>query len=397
METLENSGIDDATRVIEELLRPSPVVIGIDGGPAGGKTTVLKKVADSCQGLDRKVVIIPEVATEVISDYVVRGVDVNYLRRHDREAYLNFEAQILCLINEKIKQQKENNAGTNAIIVVDRTDIGGYIEPADHKQVLTRLGLTQPPHLSLVDKILYLPTVARYKPELYGDIVKNNNKRLEPTAEQAVDQCNRNFSSIGNHPEVSYYFDDNFEAMVSRVVNSILSPEVESEVKYVPELSLGYQGVIDLTERITEDMPKEVKLGRLVMQQSYHSLNGVDFRLRYVQVNSGGHVIYFCVKNKVGQVTTEHQRIITYPQYRALYDQSKKEAETSKERMRYIHRLGSRYTSLVLDYYPQPINRFTLEIENATKSETSRYLPSSRPRFKRSNLSAKKLIETARR
>lgn len=173
-------------------MAPRPTVIGLEGGPCSGKTTLSTAIEMRAANVDRPVVVLPEAATEHIAQLAESRRTVAELAEHDRPAYLEFERGVLGTIIAGIERAKAAHAGTDAIIVADRVDIGAYVSPLEYRRLLNGFGLWRPPMHDLVDRLIFLPSVASEQPAQYHRLRDTNKARLETSAEEAAAVCAAN-------------------------------------------------------------------------------------------------------------------------------------------------------------------------------------------------------------
>lgn len=292
--------------VLAELLEPRPTVIAIEGGPCSGKTTLMERL--KAMAGERQVVFLPEAATEHIAALQAKDVDIAQLPHKNRAGWLRLERDILSTIVDNIEQARETYAGTDAIIVTDRCDIGAYVTPEEHMQLLNELGLYVPPMLSHVDQLYFLPSLARINPHRYEEIRRSNPARVE-SASRAKRVCTRNLESISRHPELHISWGGDFEETLRRLIGSILQPELESEIKLQPLLG---------GEPMAAFLEDSYEVARSAIVQTYHELDGVTFRLREVMTEHGERLRYFTFKTGEGVHRQEVQRQVDEMTYDLL-------------------------------------------------------------------------------
>jgi len=345
--------------LLERLLQPQPTVIAIEGGPCGGKSTLLAEIERQAEGVNRQVVIIPEVATPHIEELKRAGFTVPELAQNNRPGFLEFQQNILAGIIAEIEAKKDEYKDTDAIIVMDRCDIGAYVTPEENKLILRNLERVISPLHEHVDKIYYLPSVAREDPEKYDRLKHTNTGRYEE-AGAAIATCEANLWAVSAHPELHISWGGEFAEKMRRVAQSILQPELEWEIKQ----SVSHPDAINILE-VSEILCMHG------IYQSYHELQGQEFRLRKQQ-SLGARSFFLTIKRGEGVRRTEVQRRITADEY---------------EMLRQVPRLGNelyktRYTLLDTpdgdgrrrlwnaDTYEQPyIPRWHFETDVETEAE----------------------------
>jgi thymidylate kinase len=304
----ENTDVRD---LLEQLQAPQSVVIGLEGGPCSGKTTLCNLLAEQAGELGRPFAALPEAATVHIEQLMARGETVPGLAQYNRPAYLQFQQDIVRTVAGNIQRAKAAFAGTDAVILVDRPDIGAYITRDEYRQVLDEVGLDQPPLHGLIDKLIYLPSVASEEPARYALLRGNNEARYETTAESAAAVCAANLQAVRMHPELHMEWGGDFQQKIRRLAAFILQPELEKEMK---------QAVPDQVAR--EFVAAAERDGRLLnvldITQQYHQLNGQEFRLRTTTDPDGLLHRYFTVKSGEGITRRELQRSLTAEQHELL-------------------------------------------------------------------------------
>lgn len=296
--------------LLEELVQPRPVVIGLEGGPCSGKSTLMAEIAHQAEETDRIVVTLPEAATEHITRVTADGRSMPEIIA-DRPAFLQLQRDILRTIIANIDGAVSEHAGTDAIILVDRPDVGGYITPDEYRQVLRDIGEDRPPLHSRVDKLVFLPSVASETPERYAELRGTNVARYEATAAAAAAVCAANLRAVRTHPELQMAWGGSFQEKIRRLAETVLQPELEGEIKQgVPHTAaLSY---------VTEAARRGDLLNSITMEQSYHVRDGREFRLRRATGDDGYEHRYFTIKHGEGAFRREIQRPLDEDQYSML-------------------------------------------------------------------------------
>lgn len=199
-----------------------PYTVALEGGPCGGKTTAAEYIARRALQLGTRLVILPEVATDFINE---KQVDVPWLAQNKRAEFIDLETELLDLIVGGIKQAQQREIGKNSIILADRCDVAAYVEPHEYEEITRRLGFDRAPHLTLVNKIAYMPSLAHHDPAMYEKLMSTNGARYEDAA-GARATCDSNRRTLDMHPGFEVFSDHDFDARLARVASSILSREV---------------------------------------------------------------------------------------------------------------------------------------------------------------------------
>lgn len=352
--------------LLQTLMKPQPTVIGIEGGPCSGKTTLVERLQAAKS--DRNVVVLPEAATIHIERLAQKGITIPELLAHDREGFLAFEADVLRTIINTIAEAKELYAGTDTLIVADRCDIGAYVTSDEYKRVLAMIGQDQAPMYTMVDQLYYLPSVAVESPEKYDELKATNAARYE-TLEQAIATCQANFAAVKAHPELHVGWGEEFEPKIDRLVGDILDSANETE------LPLSWHDASKLQQTIDEAYRDGRWLNLQNIFQSYHQIEGQEFRLRHTTLLNGIELYYFTVKQGKGLKRPEHQRMITRDQYEMLRRSRQVGRTLHKTRHEFLQPHYNPAFGLrkwTADYYPE-LDKHEVEVAIHDESEAELY------------------------
>lgn len=302
---------------MRNLLAPQPVIIGIEGGPCGGKTTLTEQIVAEAESRGQPVYVLPEVATKHILKLHEQGFSIPELAANDREGYLAFQMAVLGDINQRLISAKKEFAGTDTLILSDRLSNRPYITGEEYEELCRRLGYGPNEVIqNHVDKVIYLPSVAKVAPELYGELQLTNTARYE-TLDQAIATCDRTLSSVAAHPELHIVADgQDFDAKMRRAKNLAFDNQNEYETKWRPA------DEVELVEWIKAKQKAGEVLNSIEIGQSYHRLpDGTTYRLRAGTGSDGQDFYHFTVKQRHEYGSREINRIITEQQYQTLADQ----------------------------------------------------------------------------
>ncbi|MDB5184784.1 MAG: hypothetical protein JWN38_592 [Candidatus Saccharibacteria bacterium] len=383
-EQLTPSPEQQTHELFAELQRPKPTVIALEGGPCGGKTTILEHLQTEARLQERPLVLLPEAATEHIAKLQAAGLTIPELATNQRDGYVAFEKDVLATIITNLEQAKQAFRGTDAIIVTDRSDIGAYVTPEEYAEVLGELGRTRPPYLDLVDKVVYLPSLAREDAAKYTEIACGNPSRFEDAAGAAA-TCQRTLDTIALHPELSVHWGGEFMTKVRAVTQEILQPEREIEAKYTARPELSYTEV----EAVLRWMGAR-ELNATAISQSYHQLAGQEFRLRHGITEANDQFYHFAIKTGSGDSKQELRRSLSRQQF-DLLRQAPNFGELHKVRRRYLIDLDGdgRQSIVSADFYADR-QLCVLEFEGMTDELAARYQV---PGFDRGGVSARNLVQ----
>lgn len=309
--THEKRRYEEQRELIDRLMEPQPIVVAIEGGPCSGKTTLVNRLVKEARNGGRPIAVLPEAATRHITKLSERGIDIGWLASHDREGFLAFERDVLRTILDDIATAKEAFAGTDTILVADRMDIGAYISQYEYGQILASLGESAPPIIAHADKVVYLPSVAREAPHLYEGLKSTNPARYESLVE-AQDTCEANLWAVARHPELSVLWGgfDSFEDKMAAAAEAVLHPESEKEVKF--RAKPGSHNAVELM------LASSDILASSFIDQSYHQIDGMTYRLRVTTTDRDEVIHSFTIKTGEGIERTELQRQISRQEYETL-------------------------------------------------------------------------------
>jgi thymidylate kinase len=362
-ETINSAEYRPQHELLERLLAPSPTIIGIEGGPCSGKTTLINNLATEAEKYDRRVVLLPEAASQHILKLQEAGIDFADLITNDREGFLAVEKDILRTIHDSITNAREEYAGTDAIIVADRCDIGAYLTSYEYRQVLDAVGYEQPPMIELVDQLYFLPSVARESRERYEEVAGSNAARYE-SYKQAVSTCQANLEAISVHPELHVAWGGDFQQKIAKLTEQILQPEVEGELKLeVPNGAA--QGALEAA------VERGDMLNMMQIQQSYHQLDSTEFRLRAAVTEDSQEHYFFTVKQGEGAFRQEVQRRLSREEYNLMKRIPQYGNTLSKVRYAFLEpEEGGKKRLWYADKYNQPnLREWFFETDVHTESE----------------------------
>lgn len=196
-------------------------VVGYEGGPCGGKTSAIEYTVTAAQHKGVQTIVVPEVATEMIRALHNQGKSYQDIAANNVEL-VKFQAELLYTIAASIKRiKKQRTVGANTLVLVDRVDNAAYLSESNYAQVLDAIGYDEPPMYTLVDTVLYFPTIARHDPAKYTSLMEQNSARYE-TPEAAVHTCNANRKAVQNHPDVWYMNEKDFNKKLHYAANIAL-------------------------------------------------------------------------------------------------------------------------------------------------------------------------------
>ena len=188
----------------------------ITGGPCSGKSSVLSKVKQELTNLGYYVLIIPETATELISNGISpfnNSLDLFTFQ------HLLFEKQ---LHKEELFRRAANIISAEKIVILhDRSLIDSkcYIPNEEFQKILSEFNLDEYDLINRYDAVFHLITAANGAEEFYT--LSNNEARVEsPEEARKLDELG--ILSYENHPKF-YIFDNstNFQKKIDRLLEKV--------------------------------------------------------------------------------------------------------------------------------------------------------------------------------
>lgn len=209
-----------------------PKVIGLEGGPCGGKSTALTYIAQQASERGVQIERITEIAGQKLGELSLQGITYGDIKGTPERLY-EFQLNLLHSIVAAI-EHKRATVPANTLIVADRVDNAAYIEPEMYQAICNDLGFAESPMHSLVDTILYFPTLAKHDPEQYERLVGGNPARHEASVADAIATCDANLATTRNHPDFWLLATPDFERRLRYAGNIALRDSCKQ-----PLLSLG--------------------------------------------------------------------------------------------------------------------------------------------------------------
>jgi hypothetical protein len=269
-------------QIMEQLERPGPTVLALEGGPLGGKTTIANMLVAEATAQGREAIILPEVATELGTKLLERGLSIPYLAEHDRPGYLAFQKDLIAQIAANITAAKERYAGTNALIIADRSDNAAYMSRQEYDEVLTDVGLSAPPHTTLVDTMIYLPTLAHDDSDQYEALLQTNATRYESPAD-AIATCVRNMDTVSMHPDLRVYWGADFAQKTTQVLHDVLDNAPQSKARVIANGTS-----LDMLRAILETVDATA-----LEASAIHRTSHQRFDLEHRITEAGNHLYYY--------------------------------------------------------------------------------------------------------
>ena len=189
--------------------------IVITGGPGAGKTAGMEKIKEAGLTLGYKVLLVPEVATELINAGVSPGTGLS------RAA---FQKEVLALQLEKEKEaekEAENMGEEKVLIVCDRgaLDSKAYLTETEYHEMLHSLRCNEIELRDSYDAVFHLVTAGKGAEQFYT--TENNQARTE-TPEEAAKIDDRLIAAWEGHPRFRMIENTSgFDRKVQRLMEEI--------------------------------------------------------------------------------------------------------------------------------------------------------------------------------
>lgn len=191
----------------------SPEIVVVSGGPCGGKTTLIESLPALAKQACRELVVMPEIASRMVAE----GVDFGQLAVHDRPAYLDVQRQIIRTEVDFMADARREYAQTDALVIMDRgvNDTFAYMTADESIQLAADYGKQPHDFFGLVDRVVYVPSIAVSRPDRYETLKATNPARYETAAEAAA-TCLRTLTQWTGHPELYVVDDADFDEKLRR-------------------------------------------------------------------------------------------------------------------------------------------------------------------------------------
>lgn len=326
--------------------------IVITGGPCAGKSTAIKAVKESLENIGYTVLLLPELATELISNGISPvscGSSVEYQKL---QVMLQIEKEkVYSLAAKQIEAEK-------IVILCDRgvMDSKAYVTNEEFSQILSELGLNETAVRDNYDAVFHMLTTAKGKEENYT--LSNNSARSE-TAEEARILDDLTLAAWVGTPHLrvidnSSDFCGKQAELVKEIMFFLGEPEpLEIERKYLIEYP-------DLA--FFERYPF---CNAVEISQSYIIVNGERARIRKRGAN-GGYTYYKTIKKDIdGLKRIEIEETLSSEEYELLLALSKQ--KTTVEKVRYCLVYENRYFEI--DVFPFSKDKAFLELELTNENE----------------------------
>ncbi|MDR0930839.1 MAG: AAA family ATPase [Clostridiales bacterium] len=337
--------------------------IALTGGPCGGKSTFVSVCKRVLEGRGVKVIILPEVATEVMESGI-KVQDIPNLKFQEIVIKKMLAAREAALIAAQCYRE----LGKDVLIMHDRgiLDNKAYCSQKDWAELLNKLGLKDENLRQMYDAVFDIITPAYGAEDVWDKCHGNNPQRYEQTVEQARAAEDRtqnawaghhNLKSFGNKNGWDSKVNSMFEAVYSVMGQTL---PIRTERKYL----VSADGL-----NILESQPNCVVQN---IEQTYLKSDNPNVERRAKKVQSGNDVSYYYTE-KEGK---GEDRIVRefMPKSESEYQLLLKQAMPNKKpikKTRYNFPSNNQYFALDVfpeNEFPQLKGRAILELKGLEKS-----------------------------
>lgn len=321
----------------------------ISGGPCSGKTSCLSKLYDELtEKLNKKVFIVPESATELITNgiYPSENISMKEFQSFVLDKQLNKEK-----LYDKACEFYDKD---NVVILYDRglLDQMAYIDKETFEELLRERNIPFSNAIDRYDILIHLTTAAK---GTNAYTTANNTARRE-TPEEAIIADNKTLKANLYHPHMKVIDNQTgFEEKIQRVLSVVFN-------------ALGEPSPSEIERKFLIKKPSDKMLNSLdfssksEITQTYLKSNGnTERRLRQRGNDKDGYTFYYAEKTPVSEIERiEKDEKIDIRKYVSLLN----EADTSLhqiQKTRYAFLYKNQYFEL--DIYPFSDEYAILEIE----------------------------------
>lgn len=304
------------------------IKIALTGGPCGGKTNSLSIIEQRLNEIGYKVLIVPEVATEIINN-AVRPWEQQLSNKKFQSFLLEYQIAREKTYIKIAKEMKHNKI----VILFDRGTMDGkaYIEEEEFEELLTERGLSEEELKSRYDLVIHLKTAAIGAENFY---TLKNNKARNDSKQKAIDLDNKLVLAWTGHNNLkiidnSTNFEQKIERVLKEVFNLINKPvPIRIEKKFLVKKP-------DLEKLLSQE-----NCQRLFIKQTYLLSDKKEVEKRLRQIGKDGNYNYFygIKQNLSGSTSTILEEKVNKKEYKLLKSLANTRLrEITKERICFIH------------------------------------------------------------
>ena len=327
--------------------------IVITGGPCAGKSTALKTVKESLENIGYTVLLLPELATDLITNGISPQTCGSSFEYQKLQMRLQFEKEKVYTLAADLMDNEK------IVILCDRgvMDSKAYVTKEEFSKALSDLSLNETVLRDNYDAVFHLLTTAKGKEEEYT--LSNNSARSE-SIEQARRLDDLTLAAWTGTPHLRVIDNNgNFEDKKASLIKEIM-------------FFLGYPEPLEIERKYLIEYPD------IEFLRSYPFCNAVEISQSYVQINGenarvrkrgadGGYTYYKTVKKNIdGLRRVEIEEILTADEYENILLNSKQ--KTTIEKTRYCVVFENSYFEI--DVFPFSRDKAFMEIELCDEAQT---------------------------
>ena len=348
LSTIYNVSIEELLNNMDKKNDVKISKIVLTGGPCAGKTTALTWVSNYFSKRGYTVLIIPETATELISNGVAPWTcNTNY-------DYQTFQVRLQKTKEDIFEGAAKTMKSEKILIVCDRgvLDNKAYMTDVEFRRILKELGTNEIRERDSYDAVFHLVTAAKGKESIYSH--ETNIARYE-SIEEARKVDDKIISAWTGHPHFriidnSTEFEQKLERLLKEITVFLGEPEpLEIERKYL----IKYPNIKDL-----ENMENCTKVD--ITQTYLKSDNDIERRVRARGID-GDYMYYLTEKKKITNLKRiEVERKLTQDEYLRLLMEADNKLRTIRK-TRYCLSENNQYFEI--DIFPEWKDKAIMEIE----------------------------------
>lgn len=193
--------------------------IVLTGGPCSGKSEGIEIIRQNLNNLGYKVIIIPEIATEIRQN--------GFVHTNDTITKVDFQRAIfkLQLFKENLYKSiiQKNDIRNQFILLLDRglMDAKVYLNNEEFNKLIMEYNMTENDIFNRYDVVYHLESAANSKNNIYNNL---GNKYRLSTQEQALEQEKKSIMVWGKHHNFHIIgVEDVFEHKIKKLEMSIIN------------------------------------------------------------------------------------------------------------------------------------------------------------------------------
>ena len=354
LSTLYNVSMEELLDNMEKKKDINISKIVLTGGPCAGKTTALTWINNYFSKRGYTVLMVPETATELISNGVAPWTcNTNY-------DYQTFQVKLQKEKEEIFENAAKTMKNNKILIVCDRgvLDNKAYMTEMEFRRILKDLGTSEIRERDSYDAVFHLVTAAKGKENIY---TRTNNVARKENVSEARELDDKVIACWTGHPHFriidnSTEFEQKLERLLKEIAVFLGEPvPYEIERKYL----IKYPNIKEL-----ENMPNCTKVD--ITQTYLKSTDDVERRVRARGID-GDYLYYLTEKQKVTNLKrVEVERKLTQDEYLRLLMEADNNLRTIRK-TRYCLTENNQYFEI--DIFSEWKDKAIMEIELSNEDE----------------------------